>query len=319
MDGSLRNLLLGVLLAWGLLTACSAPPLDDDRPQPSAFFLETGDGVALAVTDRGRTTVEGGGVTLVLLHGLACDQRSFDSLVGPLTRRYRVVSFDGAGHGATQGTRPKATVHSFGEDAAFVVERLDLERVVFVGHSMGGPVGLLATARVPDRVIGVIGLDTLHDLSWRMTPDLLEPVLGAFERDFDGTMENSIRSMYAADESTRGLERTLEVAKRTDHATVLKLMESFLDFRPGLAAEAADRPIRCVNAAASPTPTDVAGNRARAPRGYDAVLLDGVGHFLHLTHPDRTRAAVEVFLRELVGLEGTPAQAPPGQVPARAR
>ncbi len=52
---------------------------------------------------------------------------------------------------------------AFGADVQAVVEYLGLEKVILVGHSMGGPVALEAARLMPDRVIGVIAVDALQD------------------------------------------------------------------------------------------------------------------------------------------------------------
>jgi pimeloyl-ACP methyl ester carboxylesterase len=48
-----------------------------------------------------------------------------------------------------------------------VVKALGLKRVILIGHSMGGPVALLAAKRMPGKVIGGIGVDTLQNVEFK--------------------------------------------------------------------------------------------------------------------------------------------------------
>jgi pimeloyl-ACP methyl ester carboxylesterase len=42
----------------------------------------------------------------------------------------------------------------FGEDIAAVVRRIGADKVILIGHSMGGPVIVEASQIIPDNVIG---------------------------------------------------------------------------------------------------------------------------------------------------------------------
>ena len=70
-----------------------------------------------------------------------------------------------------------ALSQAFGEDVAAVIRKLDLRRVILVGHSMGGPAILEAAALVPDRVIGLVPVDTFHDVEFTFGDKFIETAL----------------------------------------------------------------------------------------------------------------------------------------------
>jgi len=80
---------------------------------------------------------------------------------------YKVVTLDQAGHGESGKDRKAWTVESLAGDVESVVKDLGLKRVILVGHSMGGPVALLAAKRMPGTVVAVIGIDTLQDAEFK--------------------------------------------------------------------------------------------------------------------------------------------------------
>ncbi|MDH5743438.1 MAG: alpha/beta hydrolase, partial [Candidatus Aminicenantes bacterium] len=57
------------------------------------------------------------------------------------------------------------TMEAYGEDVVAVVNKLKLQEVILVGHSMGGYVILEAARRLPERIIGLVGVDTLNDFT----------------------------------------------------------------------------------------------------------------------------------------------------------
>lgn len=98
---------------------------------------------------------------LVLLHeglGSVGLWRDLPAVLAERTAR-RVFAYSRFGHGTSD---PPATPHStqfMHEEAAIVPEILDaaaLDRVILLGHSDGGSIAILAAARFPERIAGII-------------------------------------------------------------------------------------------------------------------------------------------------------------------
>jgi 3-oxoadipate enol-lactonase len=69
-----------------------------------------------------------------------------------LGKHFRVVRYDARGHGASPAPPGPYSIDDLTDDAVAVLDRLGLERVHFVGLSLGGMVGLRLAAREPGRV-----------------------------------------------------------------------------------------------------------------------------------------------------------------------
>ena len=110
------------------------------------------------------------GPALLLLHGLASTARIWD-LTAPLLRAgARVVAMDQRGHGASDKPDHGYDYETLVGDALGLLDHLDAERAVIVGHSWGASVALNAAAQSPDRVAAVVLLDGgFGDLGARMT------------------------------------------------------------------------------------------------------------------------------------------------------
>ncbi|MCP4993401.1 MAG: alpha/beta hydrolase, partial [Gammaproteobacteria bacterium] len=127
------------------------------------------DGVSISHYVRGSGTP-----ALVFVHGGMCDHSYWDEQVAHFASRYTIVTLDLAGHGDSGIGREEWTMEAFGGDVAAVVNHLDLKRIILIGHGMGGPVIVEAASLVPDRIMGLVGVDVSDLEQKQMTPDQLE-------------------------------------------------------------------------------------------------------------------------------------------------
>ena len=114
---------------------------------------------------RGWKCSPGGGAkgTLVYLHGVADNRGSGAGVVRRfMSRGLEVVAYDSRAHGDSDGD-----VCTYGyyekEDLKRVITAVQRERVVLLGHSLGGAVAL-QTAAEDSRAIGVVAVESFSDL-----------------------------------------------------------------------------------------------------------------------------------------------------------
>src|SRR5438128_1702358 len=82
----------------------------------------------------------GEGPPLLLLHGLASSCHIWDLVAPQLRQVSRVIALDQRGHGESEKTEGGYDFASVTADLRAVVEALQLERPILVGHSWGGNV-----------------------------------------------------------------------------------------------------------------------------------------------------------------------------------
>ena len=125
-----------------------------------------------------------GELTLVFVHGWSCDARYWRAQVPYFSKKYRLITLDLAGHGHSDMTRLQYTMKAFGEDVQAVTEATESRKVILVGHSMGGSVIAEAARLMPNRVIGLIGIDTLENIEYPMTREELDQMIVPLKKDF---------------------------------------------------------------------------------------------------------------------------------------
>lgn len=125
-----------------------------------------------------------GDPTLIFVHGWSCDSRYWRAQVPEFSKKYRVVVIDLAGHGHSGMSRITYRLSSFGEDVKAVTKAVGSNRVILIGHSMGGPVVAEAARLMPDRVIGLIGIDTFKNIESAITSEVAKTFIDPLERNF---------------------------------------------------------------------------------------------------------------------------------------
>jgi pimeloyl-ACP methyl ester carboxylesterase len=120
----------------------------------------------------------GTGSTILCLHGITSNCRSFDVLAGKLAPAHRVIAVDLRGRG--ESGEPGA-VYGFEQhisDLVALLDELQLKQVAVIGHSMGGLVGILLSARHPERVSRLVVIDA----GARSRPEVLDMIRPALAR-----------------------------------------------------------------------------------------------------------------------------------------
>ncbi len=120
-----------------------------------------------------------GDPAVLLLHGwTASADINFWPAYASLAESYRVIALDQRGHGRGLRSTEPFSLEDCADDAAALLEQLGVGRVIVVGYSMGGPVGLLLARRHPGTVAGLVlqatALEFRHSprerAVWRMLP-----------------------------------------------------------------------------------------------------------------------------------------------------
>jgi sigma-B regulation protein RsbQ len=246
---------------------------------------------------------------MLFAHGFGCDQNMWRFVWPRFEADHRVVLFDhvGAGGSDLSAYDPDrySSLQGYAEDVLEICRELDLQDVVFVGHSVSAMIGALAAAAEPDRFARLV----LVGPSPRYIDD--DGYVGGFSReDIEGLLE-SMDSNYLGwssqmapvimgngDRPELGEELTNSFCRADPEiarsfARVTFMSDNRKDLGrvdvPSLVLQCADDVI---------APTEVGRFVDRELPNSRFVMLDAVGHCPNLSAPDQTATAIEEFLRE---------------------
>ncbi|MEP1488926.1 MAG: alpha/beta hydrolase [Algibacter sp.] len=107
-------------------------------------------GINIFYTDKGK------GNALVFLHGFLENSNMWNAFIPELAKRNRVICIDLLGHGKTECLGYVHTMELMANVVEVVLKHLKVRRSTFIGHSMGGYVGLAFAEKNPDALKGLV-------------------------------------------------------------------------------------------------------------------------------------------------------------------
>lgn len=258
----------------------------------NAEVVAAADGVPIHYSVQGK-----GEPALVFIHCWSCDRHLWDNQLSAFAKSHRVVTIDLPGHGESGQGRKNWSVESYGDDVKRVVEKLNLKRVVLIGSSMGGPIALEATRRMPERVVAIIPVDTLHNVENKLPPEQLEEVYKQLRADYKGAITGFLNQLFFSPSTPVAVKNRVisEVTSRPPELAIA-ILQGIFAYDSGPALREIKVPIRAINADMNPTNLEV--NRKYAPQ-FDVVLIEGTGHYPMLEDPKRFNELLAEALRNL--------------------
>ena len=224
-----------------------------------------------------------GAPALVFVHGWSCDRIYWKGQLNHFGARHRVVAMDLAGHGESGNERAVWTMPAFGEDVAAVIDKLHLEKAVLIGHSMGGDVIVETALQMPDRVLGLVWVDTYRTLGSSEPKEVLEEFVEPFRRDFATTTKAFVQNMFPAEAEPTLVEWVAaDMASAPPQIAIDAMEHAIGNHDPVVAAlEQLTVPVVAINP--EYRPNDIEALRRH---GVRAVLVPGAGHFPMLEDTD---------------------------------
>lgn len=102
----------------------------------------------------------GPGLPVILSHGFLMDEQMFARQVEALSPEFRVITWDERGFGKTRYDGQPFTYWDSARDCLALLNHLDIQRAVLGGMSQGGFLSLRAALLAPERVLGLVLMDT---------------------------------------------------------------------------------------------------------------------------------------------------------------
>jgi pimeloyl-ACP methyl ester carboxylesterase len=240
--------------------------------------------------------------TLVFVHGWSCDARYWRVQIPHFSKGHRVLILDLAGHGHSGMTRMKYTMGAFGEDVRAVTEAIGSNRVILIGHSMGGSVIAEAARLMPNRVIGLIGIDTLENTEYRMSFEEFKKTIAPLEKDFQTGSRQFVGEMILPQTNPQLRDWILSDVSAAPPAIALSAMtEMMTQYITGEAAKVFEEiriPVITING--DLWPINYEANR-RHMFSFNAIVLKEADHFLMMDRPEEFNRALEKAIDMLSG------------------
>lgn len=256
-----------------------------------AFEFADVDGLRVRYARRG----EGRGVPALFIHGFGGDLGNWLFNLDALAEVTPVIALDLPGHGQSTPALPGTSLAELAAFVARFLDRIDVERVHAIGHSMGGAIAAQLAKDHPQRVASVALVNSAglgREIDHGYTEGF---VAAASRRELKPVVE-----MLFADPSlvSRQLLDDLLKYKRLDGVTdLLGALGGALfgggrqSETPALELEGSGLPVLVVWGAEDRVIP--AAHAANAPPGATVALLDGAGHMVMMEKANEVNALLK--------------------------
>lgn len=241
-----------------------------------------------------------GAPAVLMSNSLAADTSMWAAQAQQLAQNYRVIRFDARGHGRTEATADDYSLDLLVDDVLSLLDAMGIEKVHFVGLSLGGMIGQLLAVRAPHRLSSLVLCATFASASIEMWDErvrlarkegvepLIEPTLTRWLtpgfRAARPDVVDAVRDMIGktSAEGYAGCAaaiRDMDISGAAQHISL-----------PTLLVAAADDP--------SAPPETMARLHERI-EGARFIVLEDAAHLFTIEQPDRVTRVIAEFLAEV--------------------
>lgn len=233
-----------------------------------------------------------GGVPIVFVHSFGGSTLHWEAQVNHLKKSRRVITLDMRGHGRSDAPKNMAyAVDSLATDIAAVVDSLNINRFVLVGHSMGGAAVIAYAGAHPQRVAGLL----LAGTSGKSSAKEAKPIIASLEsKDYDKVMESYMKGILTnAKPEVDALER--EGMKRLSKEASLSIIKAIFQFNPLIPLKRYTGPTLIVATPEENQPTALYKQMPNIPH----KIITGTSHWMHMDKPEEFNQILDDFLKTI--------------------
>ena len=154
----------------------------------------------------------GKGTTVVLLHGFLENKTMWDAFVPELSKRNRIITIDLLGHGKTESLGYIQTMEENADVVHEVLSKLRIRKAILVGHSMGGYVALAFAELYPEKMKGLVLLNSTSKEDSPERKKNRDRAIKAVKKDYETFIRLSIANLFS-EENREILIKEIEAVK----------------------------------------------------------------------------------------------------------
>ena len=278
----MKKLLIVLMLLSFALAGCSGK----DENQIRSF-----DGVKISYDAQGT-----GQPVLVFVHGWSCSREYWKEQVAHFAKKHKVVTIDLAGHGQSGLSRKDYTIEAFGKDVTAVAEKLNLNRIILVGHSIGGFVAVEAARQMPERVVCLVGADEFHDIERGLNEEDVKGLIAMIEPDFVKGTQSFVREMFPSDANPELVNWVASDMSSADPEIGVNVFRNLGNYDLKGAVGQIEVPLYSISSDLRPMNLDANKKYAKT---FKLKLMPGIGHFVMLEDPEKFNKLLEEIIEEL--------------------
>lgn len=239
--------------------------------------------------------MHGEGEPIIFSHGCMSDCSVWNSQIEFFSKKYKVITYDQRGHGISDKPKADYSIETLSNDLYSLIQELNLDKVIVVGHSMGGMAALTFTLNHPDKVskLVLVGTSAKTTFSGRI---LFWNMLHIF------SYESFVRGMidfqyYEPSEQVKekALERAMKTPKFAAYECFTEFMQNY-DIRDRI-YEIKVPTLIIVGEKDTATPVEMSQDLNRGIKGSKLQIIPDCNHMVMIDKPKELNRIIEDFIQ----------------------
>jgi pimeloyl-ACP methyl ester carboxylesterase len=275
-----------VAILFLLICGCSTTP---DNTAVSS------DGVKIVFNKQGS-----GEPAVIFIHGWSNDKSIWDAQMNYFSKKYESVAIDLTGFGESGSNRKdlpdgKAgwTINAFANDVSAVIDKLDLQKVVLVGFSMGGPVAVETANLIPGKVAGIVLVDNLQDVDQKVPEQAISKVVaGMMDLVNNPSVRKLVSGGFVKKDSLKAFDKVLSMLDNPKTGWEESLTATIEWQNDECTQSLSELKVPVVAINSERMPTNVETFRKYVP-AFKADIVPGVGHVIMWDTPKKFNELLE--------------------------
>lgn len=243
----------------------------------------------------------------MFVHGFGCDQNMWRYVYPAFEENYKIILFDqvGAGNSDLSAYKPEKynDLEGYAEDIIEIAGELNLEKIIFVGHSVSSMIGIIASLKAPGlfKSLVLVGPSPCYindaDYYGGFTQPQIEEMLESLDNNHLGwsramapvIMGNPDRKELGEELANSFCRTDPEIAKQFARTTFLSDERAIISSVniPTLILQCSEDVI---------APREVGEYVHQKIKGSKLVILNATGHCPNLSAPEETTYQILQFL-----------------------
>jgi pimeloyl-ACP methyl ester carboxylesterase len=248
-------------------------------------------GVTLGYDDVG----QGSGV-VVLTHGLGGNRTHVTPQMEHYSQTYRVVNVDLRGHGQSDAPLGSYNPDVLADDLALLCRKLELDRPIYIGHSVGGAVGLRLAHLHPGLLRALVALDSsiaVPQAVVEITAGLVAELEQLEGEDYRSRLAEILEGFFLpTDDPFYKLDIITSMTRSPKHVFLSGWVETVMRCDTVSVFDTLKTPMLFVASQSAGGGLDV----IRGGKGVTVGQTVGTGHFIQVDCPDQVHPMVDRWL-----------------------
>ena len=241
-----------------------------------------------------------GDSTLVFLHGWNINRSYWDSQIDYFSTSYRTLAVDLIHEQHVKDTLRNWTIDEFARDITAVIEKEKLDNLILIGHTMSGEICLSINQRIPEKVLGIIGIDNFKEVGFdlsqydrREIDGFVDGIRDNYQEEIRRMVEGLFPKQKRNEEAFRRVLKDFQAQDSVIATTIFRNMYEVWDNTKHILPKL-DDPLYLVLCDFSPF--NEQDFQKYIPNGFEIITIHNSGHYPMIEQPKELNKAIQSFL-----------------------